>query len=112
MFNFEIIDKIITIQISVEYIANIFIYLAGILWGIELIPQVIKTLKTKNVEGLSLAFYAICLTAYVAYGIGNVMLENWNIVIAHIPSLLLFFTMLTLVLKYRRKNGKKKRKIK
>jgi len=103
MINFEIIDKIIHIQIGIEFIANSLIYLAGLLWGIELIPQVIKTLKTKNVEGISLAFYMICLAAYVAYGIGNIMLENWNIVIAHIPSLLLFFTMLVLVLKYRKR---------
>jgi len=88
--------------IGKELIANSLIYLAGLLWGIELIPQVIKTLKTKNVKGISLAFYMICLTAYIVYGIGNIMLGNWNIVIAHIPSLILFTTMLILVLKYRK----------
>ena len=85
-----------------EKIANILIYFAGLLWGIELIPQVIKTLKTKNVEGISLAFYIICLMAYISYAIGNTMLENWNILIAHIPSLILFTIMLVLVLKYRK----------
>ena len=102
MINFEIVDKIIHIQIGIEFIANGLIYLAGVLWGIELIPQVIKTLKTKNVEGISLAFYMICLIAYIVYGMGNIMLGNWNIVIAHIPSLVLFSTMLILVLKYRK----------
>lgn len=114
MFDFTIVDKIINISITISFdaIANGLIYLAGILWGIELIPQVLKTLKTKDVNGLSLAFYIICLCAYVVYTIGNIMLGNWNIVIAHIPSLILFFTMLTLVLKYRRKNEKRIRKLK
>ncbi len=88
-----------------ELIANSLIYLAGLLWGIDLVPQVIKTVKTKCVKDISLAFYIICLSAYVIYGIGNVILENWNIVIAHIPSFVCLVTMIILILKYRRKKN-------
>ena len=107
MSYFEVIDKIIYIKIPINMVANSLIYLAGLLWGIELIPQVIKTVKTKDVTGISFAFYCICLTAYIVYAIGNVLLENWNIVIAHIPSILLFFVMFILVLKYRKNNESK-----
>lgn len=103
MFDLSIIDRIIHIKIGIDFIANGLIYLAGILWGIELIPQVIKTVKTKNVHGISISFYIICLSAYVVYTIGNALLGNWNIVIAHIPSFILFSIMLILIIKYRRK---------
>ena len=86
-----------------ELIANCLIYLAGLLWGIDLVPQVIKTVKTKNVKGISLAFYFICLSAYIIYAVGNIMLENWNIVIEHIHSFICLVTMIILILKYRRK---------
>ena len=88
-----------------ELIANSLIYLAGLLWGIDLVPQVIKTVKTKCVKGISLAFYIICLSAYIIYTIGNIMLKNWNIVIAHIPSFICLLTMIILILKYRRKKN-------
>ncbi len=88
-----------------EIIANSLIYLAGLLWGIDLVPQVVKTVKTKNVEGISLAFYILCLSAYLIYAVGNVMLENWNIVIAHVPSFGCLLAMIILIIKYRRKKN-------
>ena len=52
-------------MIGTELIANCLIYLAGILWGIDLVPQVIKTVKTKNVKGISIAFYFIFLSSII-----------------------------------------------
>lgn len=83
-------------------IGNILIYVAGIIWGIELIPQLIKTYKTKNVEGISLLFFIGSLIAYTTYIVGNAMLQNWNIIIAHIPSVILTIWMVILIIKYRR----------
>ena len=88
--------------LSKVFIANTLIYTAGILWGIELIPQVIKTIKSKNVEGISLAFFIMCLFSYVIYIIGNLLLGNKNIVIAHIPSLLFNMIMITLLMRYKK----------
>lgn len=87
-----------------EIIANGLIYLAGILWGIELIPQITKTIKTKNVTGLSKSFFFICISAYIIYMIGNGMLQNYNIIISHIPSLVLLSVQLILVCKYDNKS--------
>lgn len=111
MFDITLVNNIITLQVSVDFIANILIYLAGFLWSVELIPQVMRTIKTKNVTGISPAFFAICLSAYVVYGLGNALIGNWNIVIAHIPSLILWLVMLILLVRYG-KNEKKRRKIK
>jgi len=84
-----------------ELIANLFIYLAGILWTIELIPQIKRTIEKKKVDDISLPFFIMMLLAYFSYMIGNTMLHNWNIVIAHIPSMLVTLVMLKLILKYR-----------
>jgi len=81
---------------------EVLIYLAGILWGIELIPQIMKIYNSKNVESLSLPFFVICLLAYIIYGIGNIMLENWVIVISHIPSFIFLSITIALIMKYRR----------
>lgn len=83
-------------------IGNILIYTAGGIWAIELIPQLIKTYKTKNVKGISLIFFIASLFAYITYIIGNIILQNWNIVIAHIPAILLVIWMIILIIKYRR----------
>lgn len=86
-----------------EFWGNLLIYTAGIIWSIELCPQIIKTYKTKNVEGVSLLFFICCLLAYTCYTVGNILLANWNLVIAHIPSTLLTLWMVFLIIKYRRK---------
>ena len=111
MFDISVIERIIHIQIGIDFIANGLIYLAGLLWAVELIPQVIKTIKTKDVNGISTSFFVLCLAAYIIYMFANALLGNWSIVITHIPSLILLFTMLILVLKYRRKNEKNSRKL-
>jgi len=95
--------KILFSSLSRETVANILIYSAGVLWGLEMIPQIIKTVKLKNVEGISLAFFGTCLFSYVIYMIGNVLLDHMNIVIAHIPSLIFNTVMICLIVKYRRK---------
>ena len=92
-------------------IGNILICIAGILWGIELIPQLVKTHKTKKVEDISILFFSICLVAYISYGIGNVMLENWIIVIAHIPSFICLSIMLGFLFKYKNKKTIKNKKL-
>ncbi len=89
-------------SLSKEFMANVLIYSAGILWGLELIPQVIKTIKLKNVESISLTFFSVCLFSYIIYMIGNCLLGSWNIVIAHVPSLIFNILMIVLLIKYRK----------
>jgi len=89
-------------------IGTILICMAGILWGIELIPQLLKTYKTKKVDDISILFFSICLLAYILYGIGNFMLENWIIIVAHIPSFICLSIMLGFLFKYRSKKTTKR----
>ena len=84
-------------------IANILICIAGILWGVELIPQIIKTFKTKNVEGISIFYFLLCFLAYVLYVTGNLLLNNFVIIFAHIPSMIGLSIILIMLFKYKNK---------
>lgn len=82
-------------------LANILIYIAGILWTIETIPQIIKIIKTKKVEGISLCFFVMCICAYILFIIGNLILHHWSVVLAHLFPFINLSIILFLVLKYR-----------
>jgi len=43
------------------YLGNCLIVLAGLLWAVELVPQIIKTVKTKSVKDFSLVFFIVCV---------------------------------------------------
>ena len=87
---------------SLYSIAQISIILAGIIWGIELIPQLRKTIKFKDVKGVSLSFFTMSFVAYWLYLFGNSILQNWLIVISHIPSFILNSWMILLIIKYKK----------
>ena len=94
---------------SLNEISNIVILLSGAIWSIELIPQIIKTAKTKEVGGMSLSFFVMCWIAYMLYIFGNVIQNNWIIVLSHIPSYFCNVIMIGMILQYgnRRINRKK-----
>lgn len=78
-------------------IADILIYIAGILWMIEAIPQIYKLIKTKETSGISMFFFGLCASAYTLFLIGNIMLKQWSVVIAHIVPFLNVLTIIILV---------------
>lgn len=86
--------------------ADIFIYIAGLLWTIEGIPQVVKLFKTKSVEGISSLFFILCGTAFIFYFIGNIMLNQMSVVIANILPFINICIIVFLIFRYR-KRGKK-----
>lgn len=87
----------------IDYIANFLIFTAGIIWSVELIPQIIKTVKCKTTKGVSNLYFYMSFTAYIIYIIGNTILKNWVIVYSHIPGVLATSIMLIFLFKYREK---------
>ena len=83
-------------------LSDCLIYLGGILWGVELLPQIRKTIQTKNVEGISLAFYITCYVAYIVSAIGLLMNRNYAVVISYLPSFIFLMWMIVLIVKYRK----------
>ena len=89
-----------------EIIGNILFVIAGCLWGIELIPQLIKTFKTKSVGDFSSFFLILCLIAYILFIVGCALINNMYLLFSHIiPTI----NVIILCMLYRRY---KKRKIK
>lgn len=86
---------------QVKIISDILLYTAGIAWGLELVPQIIQTVKTKCVRDLNIIFFSICVFAYILSIIGNWLVGNTVIVYASIPSLIGNIWMVILIIKYR-----------
>lgn len=86
---------------------NIIPMLSGVVLAISYIPQIIETLKTKNVEGINKNFWILISLALLGLTIstgaiwyykgtyGNFIVECFNLILA--------VTMLVLVFKYRKK---------
>lgn len=81
--------------------ANILIYIAGLLWTIETLPQIYKLWKTKQSEDISLTFFIICVSGYTLFIIGNIMLKQWSVVVAHLLPFVNLCIINILILKYR-----------
>jgi len=84
-------------------LADVLIYLAGLLWGIECLPQIAKLIRTKETRGLSLPFFMLCVTAYILFLIGNILLKNYSVVVANLLPFALMGVIVFLIMKYRRK---------
>jgi len=85
-----------------KLLADTLIYLAGILWAIECIPQIIKLLRTKNTTGISLLFFSICLLAYILFLVGNLLLGQWSVIVANSLPFIMISNIIYLVVRYRR----------
>lgn len=88
-------------------LADILIIAAGIIWTIETIPQIIQLHKTKQTAGISLPFFIMCLVAYTSFIIGNVLLGNWSVVIAHSLPFVNVSIIIFLVIRYRKQRARK-----
>ena len=88
-----------------EKLGNILFIVAGLLWAIELLPQLAKTIRTKSVGDISLFFLTLCLTAYLIFITGCFLIKNWFLFISHLVPLMNVTVLFYLVLKY--KEGKK-----
>jgi uncharacterized protein with PQ loop repeat len=93
-----------------HFLLNLLPTIAGVLLGICYIPQIVTTIRTKNVEGISLPFWIILnfalsflvVNAYVVYLVSGA----WGYLVTEIFNELLAFVMLILVIKNRKTNKK------
>ena len=74
-------------------LGNILFAVAGVLWGLELIPQLVKTYKSKQVGDFSPFFLALCLIAYTLFMIGCVLIGNWWLFFSHVLPVINVITM-------------------
>ena len=80
-----------------------FGYFAAILTTLAFIPQLIKTLKTKTAEDVSLTTLVMFLTGVAAWIIYGIQISSKPILIANIITFLLNFLILVFKLIYSKK---------
>lgn len=93
-----------------NFLLNLLPSIAGIFLGICYIPQIVKTVKTKNVEGMSVQFWIILNIALTMLVINSLVVFKtsgvWGYAVTECFNEGLAFVMLLLVLKYRKKAAK------
>jgi uncharacterized protein with PQ loop repeat len=91
----------------INFLLNLLPTIAGVLLGICYIPQIRMTYRTKNVEGMSLAFWIIlnfALSFLVVNAIVVFLTSGvWGYMVTELFNEGLAFVTLMMVLKYRRK---------
>ena len=76
-------------------------FVAAALTTLSFVPQAVKTIRSKQTQGLSLLMYltfTVGIGFWLAYGI---YLMSWPMIIANIVTLALSLTILGLKLRYR-----------
>jgi len=77
-------------------------FAAGILTASSLLPQLIKTLREKKAEDVSIGMLVVLLSGIILWIIYGVMRKDYPIIITNSFSFLLNVAMITLRLKYNR----------
>jgi MtN3 and saliva related transmembrane protein len=77
-----------------------FGYLAAILTTGSFVPQAIKTIRSRNTLGISLAMYVFFTVGVALWLIYGIALESWPMILANTVTLGLAATILALKLRY------------
>ncbi|MBQ3696194.1 MAG: SemiSWEET transporter [Alphaproteobacteria bacterium] len=79
-------------------------YLAGVCVAVAFLPQSLKTIKDKNVKGLSLASYIIYCTGIAAWVLYGFYLHSVQMVVFNAISLIFAGIILYMIVRYQKKS--------
>ncbi|MFM6990000.1 MAG: SemiSWEET transporter [Rhodoferax sp.] len=74
---------------------------AAVLTTASFVPQVVHTLRTKDVSGISLAMYSAFVMGVALWLVYGLILDAWPIVIANAITVTLATCILAMKLRYR-----------
>jgi MtN3 and saliva related transmembrane protein len=89
------------------YFFEIIGYLAGICTATCFLPQTIKTIRSKNVKGLSSLSYLIYNLGILCWIIYGFHLGSTQMIVFNAISIVFAGTILYMIVKFRRKRAKK-----
>lgn len=78
-------------------------YLAAFFTTASFLPQAIKTIRTKDVSGVSLLMYSMFVTGVIFWLIYGWLLGNMVIVVANIVTVILAGIVLIIKIKHRKR---------
>ncbi|WP_295672280.1 SemiSWEET transporter [uncultured Mucilaginibacter sp.] len=82
-------------------LTDIIGYLAAFGTTISFLPQAIKTIQTKNTEGISLSMYAIFTMGTLLWLIYGIMSASWPVAAANAVTLIFASTILIYKVRYK-----------
>lgn len=85
-----------------RFIGEFLGYLAGICVAVAFLPQTLKTIKDKNVKGLSLVSYIIYCTGIVAWILYGAYLNSVQMVVFNGISLIFAGAVLYMIIRYKK----------
>ena len=88
--------------IGMNIIGEFLGYLAGVCVAVAFLPQSLKTIRDKDVKGLSLASYAIYCTGIVSWVLYGAYLHSVQMVIFNAISLVFAGTILYMIVRYKK----------
>jgi MtN3 and saliva related transmembrane protein len=74
---------------------------AAILTTASFVPQVLHTLRTKDVSGISLSMYSVFVVGVSLWLVYGLMLDAWPVVISNAITVSLAMCILAMKLRYR-----------
>lgn len=74
---------------------------AAVLTTASFVPQVLHTLRTKDVSGISLSMYSVFVLGVALWLVYGLLLDAWPIVIANAITVSLATCILAMKLRYR-----------
>jgi MtN3 and saliva related transmembrane protein len=77
-------------------------YAAAALTTLAFVPQVLLTLRTRDVSGISLGMYAVFTAGVALWLVYGIALRSWPITLANAVTLALAAAVLVLKLRHRR----------
>lgn len=80
---------------------SIMFIVAGILWSIELIPQIRKTMRLKHVKDISGVYLSLYFVGYGAFLLGCANTLNWMLFCCNLTPFLFSAVLLFLMYRYR-----------
>ncbi|MEZ4874333.1 MAG: SemiSWEET transporter [Flavobacteriaceae bacterium] len=83
--------------------AEIIGLIAATLTTSAFVPQVVKTWKTKNVEGLSLTMYSVFFVGIVLWLVYGIMVGSLSVIVANIVTAILAFVLVYFKLTFKSK---------
>ncbi len=85
-------------------LAEIAGYIAGICIATCFLPQTLQTIKTKNVQDLSLFSYIIYCTGMICWALYGIYLHSVQMILFNLISLYFAGTILFMIVKYKKKS--------
>lgn len=77
-------------------------YLAGVCVAVAFLPQSLKTLKDRDVKGLSLASYVIYCTGILSWVLYGFYLGSLQLIVFNLISLVFAGMILYMILRYKK----------